>query len=83
METDPSDEISREYCPRFGEIAVKLGYITEEQLEDALACQSQERRSGKEHRLLGRILLENGWMSGLQVDHVMTELFRCREKEEN
>ncbi|MEJ2032657.1 MAG: hypothetical protein P8Y63_06400 [Deltaproteobacteria bacterium] len=83
MGSNSNEKTTREYCPRFGEIAVELGFITEAQLEDALASQSQEKLSGKEHRLMGTILFENGWMSGPQVDQVLTELFRRRRGEEN
>lgn len=83
MGADPAKDISRKYCPRFGEIAVERGFITESQLTDALACQKQEKLAGDGHRLLGAILFDNGWMSGPQVEQVMTELFKHKRGEIN
>lgn len=73
--------ISEKYCPRFGRIAVEMGFISEEQLRDGLACQADEDRLGRPHRLLGAICFANGWMSSQQVEVVTTELLRRMRKE--
>lgn len=68
--------ISKKYCPRFGMIAIEMGYITEQQLIEALGYQAfDEFRSGG-HRLLGAILFDKGWMKSDQIDRVATELLR-------
>lgn len=69
-------ELSRKYCPRFGEIAIELGFLTEPQLAEALALQFSEGQGGRGHRLLGAILFDNDMLSAGQVDEVATELFR-------
>ena len=74
--------LSQKYCPRFGQIAVELGYITEAQLTESLACQVHEELIGDAHRLLGEILFEKEWMSSSQIDLVITQLFK-RMRQEN
>ncbi|NMG29827.1 hypothetical protein [Aromatoleum evansii] len=69
-------DLSRKYCPRFGQIAIELGFITESQLTDALACQVREELSGQGHRLLGAILFDTDVLTAAQVEQVTTELFR-------
>lgn len=76
MTANLDKEISQKYCPRFGQIAVELGFITEAQLTEALGCQVHEELIGHGHRLLGAILFEKEWMSGSQIDQVMTQLFK-------
>jgi len=75
-------KISQKYCPRFGQIAVESGLITEAQLAEGLASQVHQELDGQGHRLLGEILFEKEWMSASQIDHVMTALFRRMRAEE-
>lgn len=76
MADDVRKDISRKYCPRFGQIAVESGFIDEAQLTEALGVQVSEELAGQEHRLLGAILFEKEWMSAAQIDRVMTALFK-------
>ncbi|WP_018990385.1 hypothetical protein [Aromatoleum toluclasticum] len=69
-------DLSRKYCPRFGQIAIELGFLTESQLTDALARQVREELSGQGHRLLGAILFDTDILSATQVEQITTELFR-------
>ncbi len=82
MSNDTRKNISRKYCPRFGQIAVESGLINEAQLAQALALQVHKEINGQGHRLLGEILFEKEWMSASQIDQVMTELFRRAREEE-
>ncbi len=82
MTNDMRKKISQKYCPRFGQIAVELGFITEAQLAEALACQVHQELDGHGHRLLGEVLFEKEWMSAPQIDHVMTALFKLMREEE-
>ncbi len=68
--------VSRKYCPRFGQFAVELGFITEAQLAEALASQVHQELEGKGHRLLGEILFRKKQVSAAQIDQVMMELLR-------
>lgn len=69
-------DLSRKYCPRFGQLAIELGFLSESQLTDALARQVREELSGQGHRLLGAILFDTDVLTATQVEQVTTELFR-------
>ena len=56
---------------RFGAIAVEQGFITTEQLLDALQTQARENVEHGRHRLIGQILIEKGYMSPSQLDEVL------------
>ena len=81
MTDDVRKKISQKYCPRFGQIAVELGFINEAQLAEALARQVHQELDGQGHRLLGEILFEKEWMSAPQIDYVMTALFKRMREE--
>ncbi len=59
---------------RFGQIAVEKGYITKEELCQALNIQIEENLHGRKHRLLGRILLELGLIDMQKMEDVLTEM---------
>jgi hypothetical protein len=82
MTNDLRKEISDKYCPRFGQLAVEFGFITETQLTEALARQVHEDLNGKAHRLVGEILLESRLMSASQIEDVMTKMFQRMRKEQ-
>ena len=70
------------YEERFGNIAIAKGFITPEDLLAALKIQVQEEiGKKKQHRLIGQILLEQGVISGEQIQQVLAEIFR--EKDED
>jgi hypothetical protein len=83
MTEDIRKELSKKYCPRFGQLAVQFGFITEAQLVEALACQVRDDLNGSGHRLLGEILFDIEAMSAKQIDQVMTELFQRMRQEQN
>lgn len=56
---------------RFGLIAVEKGYVEPEHLIDALKTQVVEDMEKGEHRLIGRILLEQGLLSTAQIDNIL------------
>lgn len=73
--------ISDKYCPRFGQMAVEMKFITEAQLKEALCCQIEEELAGKGRRLLGAILFGKEWMTGDQIEQVMNALLKKMRKE--
>ena len=81
MNSNTIKELTQKYCPRFGQLAVQYGFITEAQLIEALACQVREELSGQRHRLLGEILFKSQAMSALQIDQVSTELCKRMREE--
>ncbi len=59
---------------RFGKIAVNMGFITAEQLKEAITEQVEDDLAGKPHRIIGKILLENGWITKEQIDIVLKRI---------
>lgn len=47
----------------FGQIAVQMGLATQAQVKKALQIQREEDAAGKTHRLLGIILVSEGFLS--------------------
>ena len=67
------------YCPRFGQLAVKLGFITADQLKEGLAEQANDDIVHKPHRLLSEILFERGWITNRQILKVLEELSKIEK----
>ena len=63
---------------RFGTMAFEQGYITLDQLIDAIKIQLLEDVATYSHRRIGMILLEEQMMSTPQVDHVLECLGRVQ-----
>ncbi|MBC8414090.1 MAG: hypothetical protein ISR96_05555 [Nitrospira sp.] len=65
------------YAFKFGQIAVTLGFVTQEQVSEALmeqlSLKSTDRLRPK--KLIGEILFENGWITFRQIEQVLEELF--------
>ena len=76
MENNFGKNISQKYCTRFGMIAVSKGFVTADQLKEALTAQADDNISDRPHRLIGRIFFEKGWMTDEQIDLVLNELER-------
>jgi hypothetical protein len=66
--------LSKKYCPQFAKIAVYLEFVTEKQIREAFVEQVEDNSSKKPYRLIGNILLENGWITNDQIDIVLNEL---------
>lgn len=56
---------------RFGVVAVEMGFITANQVIYAMRVQVTEDIEKGKHRLMGRILLEQGLITLPQIDHVL------------
>ncbi len=59
---------------RFGEIAAEKGFITHDQLEEALNMQNENALKGLAHRLIGSVLFRRGFMTIEQVIEVLSAL---------
>jgi hypothetical protein len=59
---------------RFGGAAVAKGFITTDQIVEALKIQVIEELEKKQHRPIGAILLEGGQINVLQIDEVLKSL---------
>jgi len=62
----------------FGAIAVKMGFITEDQLEEALYIQAGEEVLTGNRRPLGRILINKGLITFPQMGEVMKSLEQAK-----
>jgi len=59
---------------RFGVLAVEKGLITADQVIEALKIQVMEDIEKGKHRLIGRILLEQGLITLSQIDDLLDSL---------
>jgi hypothetical protein len=56
-----------------------LSLIAEDQHIDALATQARENVEEGKHRLLGQILLDQGFITEFQIDEVLATMTRSME----
>lgn len=82
MERDIEREVSDKYCIRFGIVAVNKGFVTPDQLKEALTEQVVDNLANRPHRQLGRIFFEKGLMTDKQINIVMNELFKSLKNSE-
>lgn len=68
-------EKTTKHGKRFAEVAIEMGFITEDQAKQALAEQLDDNVNNQMHRLIGRILLERGWMTSNQIFEVVNALY--------
>ncbi len=55
------------YDIQFGQIILKLEFITEEQLKEALYDQIKDDLTHSPHRFVGEMLVTKGWMTREQL----------------
>jgi hypothetical protein len=60
-----------ENVKRFGVIALEKGFITLEQLVEAMTLQIREETQRRKHRPIGQILLSLEYSTSPQIDEVM------------
>ena len=56
---------------RFGAVAVEKGFVTLENLYEAMKIQILENLEGTDHRLIGQILWEQGYLKTEQINDVL------------
>jgi hypothetical protein len=59
---------------RFGAVAIDKGFITLENLVEALKIQGLEDSDGSNHRLIGQILWEEGYIKTEQINEVLESM---------
>jgi hypothetical protein len=74
MEEGRRGDILVEFSGRFGMVAVNRGYVTPNQLKEALAEQVDDDLATRPHRLLGNIFFEKNLMNLNQIEEVLDEL---------
>jgi hypothetical protein len=65
---------------RFGELAFEMGFVTTDQLYQALAAQAKDEVEKKPARFLGQILIDLGHMNEKQVLDVLKVLHGPKAK---
>jgi hypothetical protein len=60
---------------QFGIVAVEKGYITADNLIEALKTQVEEEIKDKNHRLIGEILMEKDYITANEIDDVLNSMF--------
>ena len=55
----------------FGTMAVGKGFVSPDQLMEALEIQEREDMEGKKHRLIGKIFFDMGLMTLPQIEEVL------------
>jgi len=56
---------------RFGLVAVERGFVTPEQVREALDIQFTENMAKRKHRFIGTILVDQGYMKHSQISEVL------------
>jgi len=59
---------------RFGVVAARKGFVTKDQILEALDVQLTENLSTGKHRLIGTILIDQGHLNISQVNEVLAYL---------
>jgi aspartate 1-decarboxylase len=59
---------------RFGSVAIDKGFITLENLIEAMKIQILENLDGSDHRLIGQILWEEGYIKTEQINEVLESM---------
>jgi hypothetical protein len=80
MVNDIENPLITEYSARFGMKALDMGFVTIDQVLEALSAQAMENYTNKRHKLLGTIFVEKGWMTTEQVGKVLESNAEDREK---
>jgi hypothetical protein len=62
------------YERRFGNIAIDKGFITTNQLVEALNLQVMEESRDGSHRLTGEVLFDLEYITAEQIEDVLSEL---------
>ncbi len=80
MENDAGKGASTKENARFGVVAANMGFVTIEQVIEALTEQVKDNFSNNRHRLLGEIFLEKGWMTPEQIEIVLDKLSKHEKR---
>jgi len=75
MEDDARKSTSGKEPYRFGSMAIFRGYVSLMQIQQALSEQVEDNISGRPHRLIGKILLDKGWITEEQEEEILKEMF--------
>ena len=76
MDNSSDRELTMIYGRRFGRIAMSMGFVNLDQVQEALAEQltSNSFTRLRPHKLIGEILFEKGWMDLNQIEKVLDKI---------
>jgi hypothetical protein len=76
MEHVNDKELSIKYAHLFGQIAVRMGFVNQEQVQEALTEQIAYENSTRlrPRKLIGEILFENKWITLNEIEKVVDEI---------
>ena len=80
MGDDVGGAVPQKFCPRFGMLAIEMGFVTVEQVREGMAEQVDDDLTNKPHRLLGTIFVDKGWMTFHEVEIVLEKLFTLQQR---
>ena len=72
--TDKPGKIEH-YEKQFGIIAIEKGFLTPDELIEALKIQVEEDIKYETHRLIGEILLDRNYVTVQQIQEVLNTIF--------
>ena len=77
-----SNDSGVQYALRFGEIAIHKGFISLNELEEALAEQISTDPSVelKPRKMVGEILFDKGYITINQIESVLEEIFKNKSQ---
>jgi len=58
-------------CPRFGMLAIEMGFVTVDQIREAMAEQLDDDLAEKPRRFLGTILVDKGWLTLREMEMIL------------
>ncbi len=65
---------TKHFEKRFGMVAVEKGFVTSEQVVEAIAIQVEENLEQQKHRFIGTVLVDQGYMRHSQIQEVLTSM---------
>ena len=67
------------YEKRFSTVAIEKGFISPEDLTQALKVQVDEEIENRKHKLIGAILLYQDKNTAVQIDNVLKTIFKHKK----
>jgi len=80
MGDDADKMVPQKFCPRFGMLAVEMGFVSVEQVREGMAEQLDDDIANRPHRLLGTIFVDRRWMTFREVEMVLERLFKLQQQ---
>ena len=65
---------TKQFEKRFGLTAVEMGFVTPDQVLEAIKIQVKENMEQNKHRFIGTVLVEQGYMRHSQIQEVLKSM---------